>query len=59
MSAPACGNEDTVADVKDYYGKRLTKTEDLKTSACTAPPTKMPKFVREALGMVHDEVAAR
>uniref|UniRef100_A0A3Q2UR17 Arsenite methyltransferase n=1 Tax=Fundulus heteroclitus TaxID=8078 RepID=A0A3Q2UR17_FUNHE len=46
-------------DVKDYYGKRLQKTSDLKTGACVAPAQPLPAFVREALKKVHPEVTAR
>jgi SAM-dependent methyltransferase len=44
--------------VKDYYGKTLTTSADLKTDACatTAAP---PAFVRQAIAQVHDAVAAR
>ncbi|KAM4749962.1 arsenite methyltransferase [Anableps anableps] len=45
------------ADVKDYYGKRLQKTSDLKTGACVAPAQPLPAFVREALKKVHPEVS--
>lgn len=44
--------------VKDYYGKTLSGTTDLKTDACTtvgAPP----EHVRRALAGVHEAVAAR
>lgn len=44
--------------VKDYYGNKLTKTEDLQTNACctaTAPP----KHITEALTNVADEVQAK
>ncbi|MED6280609.1 Arsenite methyltransferase [Characodon lateralis] len=46
-------------DVKDYYGKRLQKTSDLKTGACVAPAHPPPTFVREALKKVHPEVTAK
>lgn len=42
-------------EVQDYYGKELTSTEDLKTTACctlVAPP----KYILDALAEVHDEV---
>ncbi|XP_023189773.1 arsenite methyltransferase [Xiphophorus maculatus] len=45
------------ADVKDYYGKRLQKTSDLKTGACVAPAQPLPAFIREALKKVHPEVS--
>ncbi|XP_015239796.1 PREDICTED: arsenite methyltransferase [Cyprinodon variegatus] len=46
-------------DVKDYYGKRLQKTADLKTGACIAPAQPLPAFIRDALKKVHPEVTAR
>ncbi|XP_071360989.1 arsenite methyltransferase [Trachinotus anak] len=46
-------------DVKDYYGKRLQKTADLKSNACVAPAQPIPGFIRQALKKVHPEVAAR
>ena len=41
--------------VKDYYGKVLKETGDLKTNACLtsgAPPT----HIRDALKGIHEEV---
>lgn len=46
------------AQVSDYYGKQLQKTEDLKTNACctgTAPP----KYIRDCIKNVHDDVVAK
>ncbi|XP_014678355.1 PREDICTED: arsenite methyltransferase-like [Priapulus caudatus] len=52
--------EDRVhASVKDYYGKTLKKSDDLATNVCTTPTTRLPKYVREALKLVHDEVASK
>ncbi|CAG5129249.1 unnamed protein product [Candidula unifasciata] len=45
--------EDTI---KDYYGKKLGCTADLKTSACVFKPGKLPLAVREAIDLVHKEV---
>jgi len=45
-------------NVKDYYGKALEKSEDLKTNACCeliAPP----EHILAALSNVHDEVQAK
>ena len=44
--------------VKEYYGKILHSNQDLKTNACVQEG-KVPKEVREALGLVHDEVLSR
>ncbi|KAK1885703.1 Arsenite methyltransferase [Dissostichus eleginoides] len=46
-------------DVKDYYGKVLKKTSDLKSNACVAPAQPIPAFIRQALKKVHPEVTAR
>ncbi|KAJ8284927.1 hypothetical protein COCON_G00037770 [Conger conger] len=43
-------------DVKDYYGKRVKKTSDLKTNACVAPAKPIPAFIRKALADVHPDV---
>lgn len=46
-------------DVKDYYGKRLTKSADLKTNACVAPAQPIPDFIIQALKKVHPAVSAK
>ncbi|MHC0430965.1 methyltransferase domain-containing protein [Streptomyces sp. O3] len=49
---------DIAASVKDYYGRVLASSADLKTSACctaTAPPPR----IAAALARVHEEVADR
>uniref|UniRef100_A0A7N6APQ3 Arsenite methyltransferase n=1 Tax=Anabas testudineus TaxID=64144 RepID=A0A7N6APQ3_ANATE len=46
-------------DVKDYYGRVLKKTSDLKSNACVAPSQPLPAFIRQALKNVHPEVCAR
>lgn len=52
---------DAVRDsVKDYYGKRLQKTEDLELKACTVlSEYRMPKSVRQVYSLIHEEVMAR
>ncbi|XP_056136667.1 arsenite methyltransferase [Lampris incognitus] len=47
------------ADVKDYYGKVLKKTSDLKSNACVTPTLPIPAFIHQALKKVHPEVTAR
>ncbi|XP_035828612.1 arsenite methyltransferase isoform X1 [Aplysia californica] len=54
--AAAPATLDSEKAVKEYYGKILTKSSDLKTGACTSQPGKYPKFIREAIGAVHQEV---
>lgn len=46
-------------DVKDYYGKVLKKSSDLKSNACVAPAQRIPAFIRQALKKVHPEVTDR
>jgi SAM-dependent methyltransferase len=44
--------------VKDYYGKTLQTSADLKTEACCTPDA-MPGYVKRLLANVHDEVQAK
>lgn len=44
--------------VKDYYGKVLRTSDDLKTKACCTPDG-VSEAVKGLLGNVHDEVLAR
>jgi arsenite methyltransferase len=44
--------------VKDYYGKTLKSSEDLKTSACCDAGS-MPAHLLPLLANVHDEVSAK
>jgi arsenite methyltransferase len=44
--------------VKDYYGKTLQGSADLKTEACCTPDA-MPRYVKALLSNVHDEVLAK
>lgn len=44
--------------VKNYYGKTLKSSADLKTNACCAPKA-LPANVAEALKNIHEEVKAR
>ena len=45
-------------EVKNYYGEVLQSTDDLKTSACCTAEAP-PKYLRNALARVHDEVITR
>ncbi|CAL8373238.1 arsenite methyltransferase [Gadus morhua] len=45
--------------VKEFYGKVLKKTTDLKTDACVASSGPVPAHIRHALNMVHPEVIAK
>lgn len=42
-------------EVKDYYGKQLQSSEDLKSNAC-CPIAAPPKYIQEILDLIHDEV---
>lgn len=44
--------------VKDYYGKVLQGSHDLKTNACCTD-TQLPRYIKQALGKIHDEVLSR
>ncbi|OXB58273.1 hypothetical protein ASZ78_010467 [Callipepla squamata] len=44
---------------QDYYGRELQKSEDLKTNACITVSRPVPKAVRDALQLIHEEVVAR
>lgn len=44
--------------VKDYYGKQLQSSADLKTSAC-CDPSAMPEWLKPLLTRIHPEVLAR
>jgi len=51
--------QDQVKDqVKEYYGKELTGSEDLKTNACCTDAS-LPSHIKTALANVHDEVLSR
>ncbi|XP_046576867.1 arsenite methyltransferase-like [Haliotis rubra] len=48
-----------IESVKEYYGKTLQNTNDLKTGACMTPSKQMTKPMKAALSAVHDEVHSR
>ena len=48
----------TIDVVKDYYGRTLQSSADLKTEACCTPDD-MPGYVKRLLANVHDEVLAK
>ncbi|MFQ5414454.1 MAG: methyltransferase domain-containing protein [Phycisphaerae bacterium] len=47
--------EDVREQVKDYYGKQLTGTDDLKTQACCVSDAP-PQHIRDALPLIDDEI---
>ena len=44
--------------IKEYYGKTLKSTADLKTEACCTPQD-LPAYVQRLLSNVHEEVRAK
>ena len=48
----------TYSQVKDYYGKVLQTSDDLKTDACCTDEG-LPSYLKPILGKVHDEVLTR
>ena len=45
-------------DVKEYYGKILGGTADLKTKACCCSADSFPPAVKEALALIDDEIVS-
>jgi arsenite methyltransferase len=45
-------------EVKNYYGKTLQSSDDLKTDACCTLD-QPPAYLKEVLSQIHDEVMAR
>lgn len=44
--------------VQDYYGRQLTGSSDLKTSAC-CDPSQMPEWLKPLLARIHPDVLSR
>jgi len=44
--------------VKEYYGKELEKSEDLKTNACCTLE-EPPQYIKDALSKIHNEVMSK
>lgn len=44
--------------VRQYYGKILQKSKDLKTNACTTSG-QPPKYINEALSLIHEDVESK
>ena len=51
-----------MADMKDamkeYYGKTLQKSNDLKTTACSSLCS-VPQYVKESLKNIHQDIQER
>ncbi|XP_016362701.1 arsenite methyltransferase-like [Sinocyclocheilus anshuiensis] len=46
-------------DVKEYYGKTLKKTSDLKSNACVPSAKPVPAYVRKVIAEIHPDVVAK
>ncbi|XP_067297540.1 arsenite methyltransferase [Pseudorasbora parva] len=46
-------------DVKEYYGKILKKTSDLKSNACVPSAKSVPAYVRKVIAEIHPDVIAK
>lgn len=57
MSAPR--DAEIHKDVQNYYGNVLKTFADLQTNACVTPATLVPKYIRETLKNVHEDVTSR
>ena len=44
---------------QNYYGNVLKTFADLQTNACVTPATLVPKYIRETLKNVHEDVTSR
>ncbi|XP_077997705.1 arsenite methyltransferase-like [Glandiceps talaboti] len=59
MESSNC-EETVIRNVQDYYGKRITSTEDFKTSAtCPRPTTKTTPSICKAMTEIHADVTAK
>ena len=60
MSLHSVNMAATHEKVQDYYGKKLQKTEDLKTTACTTScGGSFPQVIKKALADCHEEVVSK
>ena len=59
MTQTAKTDAEIRADVQDYYGRELTGTASLQTSACLLGEGEVPKRHREILSRLHPEVLER
>lgn len=59
METTTTTSETIQEGVKEYYGKTLSKSEDLKTDACCPKGKGMYKSAREAVKEVHDDVITK
>ena len=57
MSTCQNNNNDMHENAKEYYGNTLKGTKDLKTNSCCCSE-KPPKYVRDAISLLHDEIVS-
>lgn len=55
---PTRTDDVTLEQVQQYYGKVLSKTSDLKTTACCTTEA-LPRYQKDVLGQIDDEVLSR
>ena len=46
-------------DVKEYYGKTLKASTDLKTNVCCVGKRSLPQAAKEAMKLIHPNVMAK
>ncbi len=46
-------------NVKDYYGKRVKKSDDLMTNCCTVDRDTFSTDAKEAMKLIHPEVLSK
>jgi len=51
--------QQTHDNLKEYYGKVLNHSDDLKTNACCCDADSVPAEVKEALKLIHPEISER
>uniref|UniRef100_A0A9J8B0X4 Arsenite methyltransferase n=2 Tax=Cyprinus carpio TaxID=7962 RepID=A0A9J8B0X4_CYPCA len=44
---------------KEYYGKTLKKTSDLKSNACVLSAKPVPEYMRKVIAEIHPDVVAK
>ncbi|XP_070570518.1 arsenite methyltransferase-like [Ptychodera flava] len=58
-STPKSADDGIVGNVKEYYGKTITSTDDFKTSVACTRSSKPPQRIAELIGQIHDDVASK
>jgi len=58
MTTPDDGTFNVLDNARDYYGKQLSGTDDLKTTACCTTDS-IPTYVKEVLAEIHPEILTK